>query len=231
MSLKRLFAPRTIAVVGGGAWCESIISAADAIGFSGQIIPSHPTKPTIAGRDALASLSDVSDPIDAAFIGVNRVATIEIVGQLRRLNAGGAICFASGFSEAAAEDGTATDLEAQLIAAAGDMPILGPNCYGYLNALEGAAIWPDQHGLRQIDRGVAILTQSSNIAINLTMQNRDGRDMRQPSPDIASRDCAGSARRSADHSTWCPYRGLWRSARVGRPSPKGARAREANHRP
>ncbi|MGB0799578.1 MAG: acetate--CoA ligase family protein, partial [Planktomarina sp.] len=36
----------------------------------------------------------------------------------------------------------------------------------------GAGIWPDQHGCRSVDRGVAILTQSSNIAINLTMQNR-----------------------------------------------------------
>ena len=35
-----------------------------------------------------------------------------------------------------------------------------------------AALWPDQHGGEAVDSGVAIITQSSNIAINLTMQNR-----------------------------------------------------------
>ena len=34
------------------------------------------------------------------------------------------------------------------------------------------ALWPDQHGAIACDYGVAILTQSSNIAINLTMQKR-----------------------------------------------------------
>jgi len=57
--------------------------------------------------------------------------------------------------------------------AAGEMPILGPNCYGFINALDGAIVWPDQHGLTRVDRGVAILTQSSNIAINLTFQARN----------------------------------------------------------
>ncbi len=41
-----------------------------------------------------------------------------------------------------------------------------------INALDGAAIWPDQHGCTRVDSGIAILTQSSNIAINLTNQQR-----------------------------------------------------------
>jgi acetyl-CoA synthetase len=88
------------------------------------------------------------------------------------MGAGGAVCFASGFSEAVAEDAAGSDLQAALVAAAGDMPILGPNCYGYINALDNALLWPDQHGCRSVETGVAILTQSSNIAINLTMQQR-----------------------------------------------------------
>jgi acetyl-CoA synthetase len=170
--LTRLLKPKSIAVIGGGTWCASIISAAEQIGFDGLLHPVHPTGKQIAGRNSLPSLDDFPGPIDAAFIGVNRHATLEVVGQLRSLKAGGATCFASGFSEAAAEDTAAQDLQAQLIAAAGDMPILGPNCYGFVNAFDGCAIWPDQHGCRRVQKGVAILTQSSNIAINLTMQSR-----------------------------------------------------------
>ena len=170
--LTRLLKPKSIAVIGGGAWCASIISAAKQIGFDGPLHPVHPTGKQIAGHKSLRSLEEVPGPIDAAFIGVNRHATLDVVAQLRRLKAGGAICFASGFSEAAAEDAAAQDLQAALIEAAGEMPILGPNCYGFVNAFVGCAIWPDQHGCSRVQRGVAILTQSSNIAINLTMQNR-----------------------------------------------------------
>lgn len=170
--LRRLLNPRSIAVVGGGAWCASIIGAARQIGYQGDIFPVHPKGKEIAGLKALRSLSDWQGPIDAAFIGVNRRATLSVVQELRRLKAGGAICFASGFSEAVAEDAQSASLQSELVNAAGEMPILGPNCYGLVNALDRAAIWPDQHGMTPVDRGVAILTQSSNIAINLTMQRR-----------------------------------------------------------
>ncbi|MDK3075054.1 acetate--CoA ligase family protein [Sedimentitalea sp. JM2-8] len=170
--LGRLFNPRSIAVVGGGAWCAAIVGAARRIGYDGEIFPVHPEGKDIAGIRALRRLADWPGPIDAAFVGVNRHAAIGVVSELSRLSAGGAVCFASGFSESTAEDADASGLQAALVAAAGGMPVLGPNCYGFINALDRVAVWPDQHGMEPVDRGVAILTQSSNIAINLTMQTR-----------------------------------------------------------
>jgi acyl-CoA synthetase (NDP forming) len=82
------------------------------------------------------------------------------------------VCFASGFAEADAETGDGAALQARLLAVAGRMPILGPNCYGFINALDRAALWPDQHGLVPVERGVALVGQSSNMLINLTMQRR-----------------------------------------------------------
>ncbi|MEM7296084.1 MAG: CoA-binding protein, partial [Pseudomonadota bacterium] len=170
--VKRLLAAREIAVIGGGAWCAAIIKAAAAIGFDGRITPVHPMKSQVAGLPAVPSLVELPAVPDAAFVGINRRATINAVRDLAEMGAGGAICFASGFSEAFAEDATGATLQDELVAAAGEMPILGPNCYGFLNGLDQTGIWPDQHGLRTVKRGVAILTQSSNIAINLTMQTR-----------------------------------------------------------
>ena len=50
--------------------------------------------------------------------------------------------------------------------------MLGPNCYGVLNLVERIALWPDEHGAKPVERGVALITQSGNIGITLTMQAR-----------------------------------------------------------
>ena len=170
--LMRLMRPRSVAVIGGGAWCAQVIVQSRRMGYEGDIWPVYPKGGEVAGIRAFASLDDLPGPPDAAFVGINRDATIEAVHHLSDMRAGGAVCFASGFGEAVAEDARGGDLQARLVAAAGDMPILGPNCYGFINALDGALLWPDQHGAERVARGVAILTQSSNIAINLTMQSR-----------------------------------------------------------
>ncbi|MEX0370029.1 MAG: acetate--CoA ligase family protein [Tateyamaria sp.] len=170
--LTRLLRPKSIAVIGGGAWCASVIAQAERFGFDGAIWPVHPTKPVVGGLGTFPTVGDLPTPPDAAFVGVNRHATVDVIDQLSRAGSGGAVCFASGFSEATSEDADASDLQMKLVEAAGDMPILGPNCYGFINALDQALLWPDQHGCTPVDRGVAILTQSSNIAINMTMQKR-----------------------------------------------------------
>jgi len=164
--LDRLLRPRHIAVLGAG-WALNVIEQCAKMGFSGPVWPVHPTKTEIGGLKAYASLADLPEPPDATFIGVNRHATLEVVQELQRIGAGGAICFASGWEEAGEPE-----LQAKLVAAAGDMPILGPNCYGVINYLDGALLWPDQHGGIPVKSGVALVSQSSNIVINMGMQAR-----------------------------------------------------------
>ena len=170
--LSRLLRPRSVAVIGGGVWCENVVQQCRAIGFRGAIWPVHPTRTEIAGAPAFEGLAALPSAPDAVFIGVNRTLTVQLVAQLAEMGAGGATCFASGFREAQLESEDGADLQEQLLAAAKDMPVIGPNCYGFINYLDGVALWPDQHGGLQVDRGVAIVTQSSNVAINLTMQSR-----------------------------------------------------------
>jgi acetyl-CoA synthetase len=142
------------------------------MGFAGEIWPVHPTLDEVLGRRCYRAVEDLPAAPDAAFVGVNRVLTVDIVRSLAAKGAGGAVCYASGFSEAVAELADGAMLQNDLVEAAGSMPIVGPNCYGMINGLDGALLWPDQHGMVRVESGVAILTQSSNIAINLTMQRR-----------------------------------------------------------
>lgn len=169
--LTRLLQPRSIAVV-GGAEAAMVIRQCQLMGYDGDIWPVHPKKTEVEGLKAYLSIDVLPAAPDATFIGVNRHLTLSIVEALAQRGAGGAVCYASGFLEA---DSEGADLQAELLKRAGDMPVLGPNCYGVINYADGALLWPDQHGGQRLavdDTGVAIITQSSNIAINLTMQRR-----------------------------------------------------------
>jgi acyl-CoA synthetase (NDP forming) len=168
MDLSRLLRPRSIAVIGGREAAE-VVRQCDRLGYAGTIWPVHPSKAEVEGRPCVRSVNELPATPDAAFIAVNREQTVEVAGALARHGAGGAVAYASGFSETG---GRGRELQAALVAAAGAMPVVGPNCYGLINYLDGALLWPDQHGGRRTGRGVALVTQSGNMAINFTMQRR-----------------------------------------------------------
>jgi acyl-CoA synthetase (NDP forming) len=168
VDLDRLLRPKSVAVY-GGHYAEVVIAQCEAMGYAGQIWPLHPTRDAILGRPCARRAADLPKSPDAAFIGVNREASVAIVRELSAVDAGGAVVFASGFGETGKEGAA---LQAALVEAAGSMPILGPNCYGFINYLDGALLWPDVHGGRRVDRGVALVMQSSNMALNITMARR-----------------------------------------------------------
>jgi acyl-CoA synthetase (NDP forming) len=172
--LERLLRPRSIAVF-GGSQAAAVVKQSLKMGFSGDIWPVHPSKDSVEGVKAYRSVADLPGAPDAIFVGVNRFLTIDIIRELAARGAGGAICFAAGFRETGDYDADGERLQQELVAAAGDMPVIGPNCYGLINYADGALLWPDQHGGARLapgSRGVGIITQSSNIACNLTMQQR-----------------------------------------------------------
>ncbi len=173
--LERLLRPRSICVVGGGGFGTNVVKQTLKMKFPGDLWVVHPTRDTVEGVRAYKTIADLPGAPDAVFIGVNRNLTIDVIRQLRAKGAGGAVCFAAGFRETGDYDAEGERLQRDLIEAAGDMPVIGPNCYGLINYADGALLWPDQHGGRRLqpgERGAAIITQSSNIACNLTMQTR-----------------------------------------------------------
>ncbi len=153
----------------GGASAAEAIRQCRKLGYNGQLWPVHPTRASVEGIACYPDVAALPQAPDASFVAVPRHATVDIVGQLAARGAGGVICYASGFAEVGGE-GVA--LQQQLVEKAGDMALLGPNCYGMLNYLDGVALWPDQHGGQRVERGVALITQSGNIGLNLTMQRR-----------------------------------------------------------
>lgn len=167
-NLKRLLAPRHLAFVGGRSMARALKRCAEG-GFAGQMWLVNPQHESLDGVPCVASVGELPCAPDAVFIATNRDLTLQCVKELAALGAGGAICYASGFAESG-EQGRV--LQQRLLEAAGSMALLGPNCYGLLDYLHGAALWPVAHGGKQVQKGVAILTQSGNFAYNLSMSDR-----------------------------------------------------------
>lgn len=164
--LARVLNPQSIAII-GGAPAARVVEQCQKLGYKGEIWPVHPTKSEMHGVKCFVSIADLPGPPDVAFIAVNRHLTIEAVRALSQIGAGGAVCYASGFAESGE-----TELQQKLVDAAGELALLGPNCYGYINALDGVALWPDEHGCSRVTRGAGIISQSGNVGVNLTMQQR-----------------------------------------------------------
>jgi acetyl-CoA synthetase len=166
--LRRLLDPAAIAVIGGRP-AEVAVQNSIAIGYAGELWPVNPVRDQLGGVPCFASLSDLPGIPDAAFVAVNRERSVEVVRELARLGVAGVVCHASGFAEDGADG---AQLQRELVDAAGEMALVGPNCLGFVNYLDGVALWPEQHGGVRVDRGVAIIAQSGNITENLTMQRR-----------------------------------------------------------
>ncbi len=171
MDLRRLLSPRSVAFVGGRI-AEMAIRRCQELGFAGEIMPVHPERQTVAGVRCYPTLESLPQVPDAAYVGVNRDLTVDLVARLATMGAGGCVCYAAGFAEMGDEG---QEVQDRLVEAADDMPLVGPNTFGFLNLVEDCALWPYLFGGGHVEQGVALISQSGNIAMNLTMNQRSVR--------------------------------------------------------
>ena len=167
--MRRLLAPRTLALI-GGAWADAALAASRAIGYTGEVWRIHPTRPCSDGQRYFRSVEELPAAPDAAFVAAPNHEVPAIAAALARRGAGGFVCFAAGFSETASAEGIR--LTQALLASAGELPFFGPNCYGFVNFFDGAALWPDQVVGRRRERGIALICQSGTLALNLLFNAR-----------------------------------------------------------
>jgi acyl-CoA synthetase (NDP forming) len=168
--IKRLIAPRSIALIGAGAWTDAVAAGGVAIGYPGTVWRVHPTRKSTAQTTYYRSVAELPAAPDAAFLAVPNHEAPGVAAELARRGAGGFVGFCSGFSETGSDEGKR--LTTQLCASAGDLPFFGPNCYGFVNFFDRVALLPDQVVGAPIERGVALICQSGTIALTLMYNER-----------------------------------------------------------
>ncbi len=166
-NLRRLLSPRHIAFIGGS---DADFSARQcAAQFDGPVWGVNPRRETLGGVPCYPSVEDLPQAPDAVFLATPRTAATDTVRRLNRIGAGGVACFTAGYGELGAAGRRA---EAELVEAAGDMALVGPNCYGIVNFTNGAVLWPFGAGNHRCHEGVALVMQSGMLPANMIMNDR-----------------------------------------------------------
>ena len=165
-NFQHMLRPRSIAFIGGRGLADAMDYARE-LGFAGEMWTVHPSYEEIGGVRCVPTVADLPGVPDTAWIAVSTERSVDIVRELAAIGTPSAVCYAAGFSEMG--DG---GLERDLIAAAGDMALLGPNCMGMINFLDGIAVTVGDHGVLRPERGIACIAQSGTIVGNMVMSER-----------------------------------------------------------
>jgi acyl-CoA synthetase (NDP forming) len=165
-----LIAPRSIALIGASAWTDAVAAGNAVLGYQGTVWRVHPTRPSTSSTTFYRSVAELPSAPDAAFIAVPNLEAPAVAGALAARGAGGFVCFTSGFSELGTDTGRR--LTRELVDNAADLPFFGPNCYGFVNFFDRAAMLPDQVVGEPIERGVAVICQSGTISLTLSFNER-----------------------------------------------------------
>lgn len=162
--LDRMFSPRSVAVIGAGASPDkvghAIVDSLVTGGFPGRIYPVHPRHEEILGLRVYRSLEELPEVPDLAVVALNQRATVEMTALIREMGVAGASVIAGGYAEMGPEG---ADLQERLRVAAGDMPVVGPNTLGFLNARASLNVTFYPRRMRAGD--VSFLSQSGGIGL------------------------------------------------------------------
>ena len=168
-AIRRLLRPQTVALI-GGAWTDAVAAGIQAIGYRGEVWRVNPNRRSSPDCRYYRSVDELPGSPDQAFVAVPARDVPGVAAALARREAGGFVCFASGFSELGTAAGDA--LSAELLSSAQGVPFFGPNCYGIINFFDRCALWPDQLVGDFPERGVALICQSGTLAMTLMSNHR-----------------------------------------------------------
>lgn len=132
-SLDALFHPRSIAVIGASDDPLRIggrpIMYALAYGYAGKIYPINPSRETVQGLKAYASIADVPGPVDCAIIALPGAMVAQAMRECADKGVRGVVLFSGGFAELG-EEGRLAQEEIGRIARTAGIRLVGPNCIG-----------------------------------------------------------------------------------------------------
>jgi len=176
--LARLFNPKSVAIIGAspraGSFGERTQMAMTH--FTGNLYLVNPRYEEIGGRKSYPSVTALPEAPDCAIIVAAREAVEPLVEECIAKGVGGAMIYASGYSETSKPDRIEQQIRLRDLARAGGMPIVGPNCIGMLNFTSRAGVTfmavPKLPAPRK--HAVGLISQSGALGFSLAQAHEKG---------------------------------------------------------
>lgn len=177
MNLIKLLKPKKIAVIGaseregsfGGDTCRNILDFSD----PSKYYFVNPNREMIFGQKCYPTLDSLPEEIDLSIICTPQGAVLNVLHQASKKGCGGAVVYASGYSETGDQQGK--EAESALIAACKelDIALLGPNCGGFINYIDDVYSFAFLAEKRDRKGSIGLISQSGQLCLSL-MDNPKG---------------------------------------------------------
>lgn len=145
-ALRRLFDPRSIAIVGASGSTSPVYSMTTAplnyllkYGYGGRIFPVNPKYQEIKGLACYPSLSAIPEEVDVVLVLTPGETVLDLLEECGRKGVKGVIVISAGFAETGKE-GLNRQLRMRALAEKWGFFLLGPNCNGLVNVVKGIPI-------------------------------------------------------------------------------------------
>ncbi len=169
-SLQCFLSPSSIAFIGAterSVWSNVAYDNLKMLGFPGNIYPVNRRGGEIYGRAAATSATAIGETVDTALLMVPAHALEEAILDLHCAGIGYAVVLSSGFAEAGG-DGRQRQEKLTALAATKGVRVLGPNCLGFANFSDRAAIWTGSLRSPLPAGSLGIVSQSGALAGQLS---------------------------------------------------------------
>jgi len=169
MNIKKIIRPESVAVVGAsekkgfGHWSAlQLLKSGNKV----RVYFVHPKREEVLGVKCYKKLADLPEVVDCIVLATPRSVTNDLLREAGELGIGGAMVYASGYSEEHTEEGIRLENEMVKIAKQYDVCLLGPNCMGILNNVDKINILGMETVKDAFERkpDVAIVSHSGGLA-------------------------------------------------------------------
>jgi acyl-CoA synthetase (NDP forming) len=165
-AVARFLRPRSVAIIGistrAGSAGQIILQCLKGNDFAGDVHLVGRTDEPIDGRQVLKSVDELPQGVDLAVFTLPAASVRDAMEACARRKVGSAMVFAAGFAETG--DHATQDAVATTARAAG-LAVVGPNCLGVTNNVDG--LWLHmlyaRKALRGVADGVAFVGQSGGL--------------------------------------------------------------------
>lgn len=167
--LTGLIAPRSVALVGATDHPTSfggrVFRQMTNFGFTGKIYPVNPRLRAIDGHECFPAVRSLPETPDHVGITVSTARVFDVLEECAAIGVKFATVYTGGFAEMGTAEGKARQARLVEFARQSGMRIMGPNCNGVVNFVDGFAMTSTAaiKGQRQPPGNVGIVSHSGGL--------------------------------------------------------------------